>query len=317
MLKTSRAVALAGLLALLIGFEARSQEPAQGPGTQQEQPQTPKTDEPSSNQSQRAAPAPTIIYVQPPTKSEAEAEEDRHERQEKANLDRRLVELTAELSEYTGGLYQATVALAVATAGLLIATFGLVIFAFFQARDMRASVAVAKQSADALVSAESAHLFLIIEIDGVTDGMMTLARNRERLTEEGQITSNLQSTFFFQNFGRTPAVLKEMTYRIIHPVRLPHEPEYPPVDTDSMTRQMREKTIGAGLKSFIHDCSLEGSLTGKEAKEIIDGKSAIYFYGRVLYDDVFGRPREHRFIWHYAGNGLRPFYGNEKYSKNS
>jgi hypothetical protein len=43
--------------------------------------------------------------VQPPAKSESEAEEERRERHEKAQLDRRLVDLTAELSEYTGGLY--------------------------------------------------------------------------------------------------------------------------------------------------------------------------------------------------------------------
>jgi hypothetical protein len=140
---------------ILLGVAALSQEPTPGGLTQQEQPQTAKPNDPGGTQPQGTAQQAIIIYVQPPQKTEAEAEEDRQERHEKSQLDRRLVELTGELSEYTGGLYRATVALAVATIVLVIATVGLVIFAFIQSGDMKASIAAATEANS--ISRDSLH----------------------------------------------------------------------------------------------------------------------------------------------------------------
>lgn len=150
---TAARVLIIAALSFCLTASAASQEPAPSGGTQQEQPQAAKPDQPSTGQPQSTAPQPTIIYVQPPAKSEAEAEEDRRERHEKAQLDRRLVDLTADLSDYTGGLYRATVALAVSTVALVIATIGLVVFARHQSRDMKASIAVTREIGEAQVRA--------------------------------------------------------------------------------------------------------------------------------------------------------------------
>lgn len=137
------------LFANAVGVRAESTtvEPTPQGAAQQAQPQATAPNQESSNQPKTALPQPTIVYVHPPAKTEAETEEERNERHEKAALDRRLVDLTAELSAYTGGLYRATFALAIATVFLVIVTAGLVAFAFIQSRDMKESISSAAKSA--------------------------------------------------------------------------------------------------------------------------------------------------------------------------
>jgi hypothetical protein len=127
------------------GAEARQQEQAQPAGINK----SPSTEQKSSPQQ------PIIVHVDPAKKTEAEAEEDRRERKEKAYLDRRLVDLTAELSTYTGGLYFATVLLAIATIVLCVATIGLVVMAIIQSRDMKSAIATAAKANR--ISAEGLH----------------------------------------------------------------------------------------------------------------------------------------------------------------
>jgi hypothetical protein len=139
---------------------ALSQEPSPGGSetSQQEQAKPAKSDQPATAEQKASPPPPIIVHVEPAKKTEAEAEDDRRERKEKTDLDRRLVDLTAELSTYTGGLYFATVVLAIATIVLCIATIGLVVMAIVQSRDMKASLALTEIAARAAeLSAESAH----------------------------------------------------------------------------------------------------------------------------------------------------------------
>jgi hypothetical protein len=127
--------------------EAASEDPAPVGGAQQEQPKAGEPNQASPEQPKATSPQPTIVYIHPPAKTEAEAEEERKERHEKADLDRRLVDLTAELSDYTGGLYRATFALVIANVLLVVVTAGLVAFAFIQSRDMKESIRSAAKSA--------------------------------------------------------------------------------------------------------------------------------------------------------------------------
>src|SRR5258708_38688532 len=104
--------------------------PTEGRSQPQEQTQPFGTQSGASDQQQRAAQQPIVVNVLPTQKTEQEAAEDRRDRQEKAELDRRAVDLTAELAHFTDGLYRATVVLAVATIFLVVATCGLGYFAF-------------------------------------------------------------------------------------------------------------------------------------------------------------------------------------------
>jgi hypothetical protein len=136
------AIAMALSAAFASGSQGQLQEPrpSGAEARQQEQAKPAETNQAATVSEQKSFPRqPIIVHVEPAKKTEAEAEDDRRERKEKADLDRRLVDLTAELSTCTGGLYSATVVLAIATVALVIATVGLVVMAIFQSRDMKAS----------------------------------------------------------------------------------------------------------------------------------------------------------------------------------
>lgn len=142
---------IAFVLLILSCGSALSQGPApSGPETsRQEQSKPEEAAKGSATEQKTTAPSSIIVHVEPTPKTEAEAEADRQEHKEKAALDRRLVDLTAELSAYTGGLFSATVVLAVSTIALVIATVGLLAMAILQSRDMKASVNIARDAAKA------------------------------------------------------------------------------------------------------------------------------------------------------------------------
>ena len=135
---------------------AQSKQPPFSAGEQQQT-------QPNPDQ-QPAAQPPITVNVLPAPKSDGERAEEVCEREEKAELDRRLVKFTADLAAYTERLYYATLAVAIATVCLVLATAELAVFAFFQSRDMKDSVAVARRSADiardALITTERAFVYL-------------------------------------------------------------------------------------------------------------------------------------------------------------
>jgi hypothetical protein len=47
--------------------------------------------------------------------------------------------------------------------------------------------------------------------------------------------------------------------------------------------------------------TLEKPIALYEARSILDGRSFLWFYGRVVYKDVFGKSHETRFCWIYNG----------------
>ncbi len=147
------AVLALGLCLALIGdslAQSKWPSPPPRPEPSQQEQSHPGGDQQSPAPNQQAAPQlPPIINIMPAPKTEAEAAEERRERGLKAELDRKLVDLTGELAEFTRGLFIATVILAVATIGLLIATAGLAYFAYRQSRDMKASIAVSGAAAKA------------------------------------------------------------------------------------------------------------------------------------------------------------------------
>lgn len=113
-------------LALLVSFASVSRGHSQQPaprgteGGHGEQAKPTDADKNASTKPAAAAPQPIIVNVAPPQKTEVEAEQDRRDRNDKATLDRRLVDLTGQLSAYTFGLFIATVLLVIATIGLVV-----------------------------------------------------------------------------------------------------------------------------------------------------------------------------------------------------
>jgi hypothetical protein len=117
----------------------------------------------------------------------------------------------------------------------------------------------------------------------------------------------------FKNYGKTPAIVKEIDLRLAYFENLPSEPLYIARDT-----VLSEFMIEDGAETDVQSCELENRLTREQANRVVRAQSYIWFYGRVVYDDVFGIEHEHRFLWRYGGeHGFRPNYTHSQYIKNT
>jgi hypothetical protein len=119
---TARKSATSAMFAsfLVVAMQAQSQEPAPSPREtgKPEQTSPRDTENRAGGDQKNTKPLPVIVNVLAPPKTEAEATEERREREEKAQLDRRLVDLTKDMAIFTGGLFAATIALFLATGAL-------------------------------------------------------------------------------------------------------------------------------------------------------------------------------------------------------
>jgi hypothetical protein len=67
-----------------------------------------------------------------------------------------------------------------------------------------------------------------------------------------------------------------------------------------------------------HYCAMTDSLTVWQAKSVVRAHSYVWFYGRIIYEDIFGVKHEHRFLWRYGGaHGFRPNYEHPNYIRNT
>src|SRR6187401_427950 len=148
-------------------------QPAQ-PAPQQSQPTTPQQPQPAPQQTQPSAPQQALPAPQqnpalapaeplPLQKTDAERADEARERQEKADLNRRLTQLSADLAGYSAYLYSAALTVAAATICLFFATAVLAIYGFFQSRAWKIATTAAidhlNLSREALISANHAFLF--------------------------------------------------------------------------------------------------------------------------------------------------------------
>jgi len=104
---------------------------------------------------QRATEQTPAVEV-PEPRAKEKAAQDAKDREERAALERRLAEVTAELANFAVGLFYATIGLGVVTGGLWL-------LAYLQSRDIKAAVLAAQESsAAARMSAQVAERSLVL-----------------------------------------------------------------------------------------------------------------------------------------------------------
>jgi hypothetical protein len=217
-------------------------------------PEPTETNQPNQVEQVPNAQRPVVVNVQPAAKTDAEAAEERHEREEKAKLDRRLVDLTAELSNYIGDLFRATVLLAIGTFFLVVATLGLIAAAIRQEWWTRKH--------------ERAYV-----IAGLG------SRQREKI--QGKAEKDCPAIglgITAGNYGRTPAFLKQISVGLC-PFTDGPLPPYPPFQTceDVLYPNYNRKEV---------DTIFSIPILGNHDQ---------ICYGRIVYNDIFGR--EHWSSW--------------------
>jgi hypothetical protein len=177
----------------------------------------------------------------------------------------------------------------------------------------------ARQSADALVVAEQAQLLAVFGVSNIPHVLSELGKH-ERSTgdvvpPEEEVTTPKERVYVqyaFKNYGRTPAILKEISHELRLWNRLPEELRYSPIPA-----MPKELAVVAGASTEALQCTLMVPLTVEAATSIRTGDSFLWLYGHVVYEDAFGRQREHRFLYRYRiGPGFQP-YSYKDYSKST
>lgn len=243
-------------------------------------PQRQATGQPSAAEPKYAPPPPTIIYVQPPQKTESETEQERHERSEKAELDRRLVELTAELALFTRWLAYATLALFIATAGMAV-------FAYFQSRDMKVSISETKRAADiaedSLVKLQRAFVS-VQQIKHISHLDMT----------NGKIWWTLH--IIWENSGASPT--RNLRFLVSPYLEGTDIPE----DFQFLVPNIQRPVTFLGPRATT---ASEIAITGDDLAAVQSGTKFLYIWGRADYRDIFENTTEHvtKFFYRVALRG--------------
>ena len=202
---------------------------------------------------------------------------------------------------------------AVGTLVIAIFTTVLGIFTINLAGSTRMAANAAKESADALTQSERAHIFIKIEAQDFL-GVLSSA-NLANVTADGLVATPVTVEFRFKNYGKTPAILKEMSRDIIISADFPGKIEYFPIEFATTGR-----IVAADAETNPPMKCIRTRLSKRELTEIIRAQKSFWFYGRLLYDDIFGSGHEHRFIYQYSRNpdsrGWNTFRHPE-YSKNT
>jgi len=173
------------------------------------------------------------------------------------------------------------------------------------------AASAAKRSADALVVAEQAQLLAVFGVSNIAHVLSELGKHEQAASSAAPTAADaapprerVYVQYVLKNYGRTPAVLKEISHDLQRWTSLPEKLHYLPIPA-----MPKEPAIVAGASSEPLQCTLAVPLTVEAATSIRTGDSFLWLYGRVLYEDAFGREREHRFLYRYRiGPGFQPYY---------
>ena len=155
----------------------------------------------------------------------------------------------------------------------------------------------AKASAEALLTAEQGQIVAVFEPGNIPQMLSELGRG-----DTGFGSQRIIISFTCKNYGKTIALIKEISHELTHRKELPTHVRYVPIPN-----LPKERTLVAGATSEAIVCSMPAPLSGSEAISIRAGESFLWLWGRVVYDDAFGREHEHRFVCRYrVGHGFQP-----------
>jgi hypothetical protein len=153
----------------------------------------------------------------------------------------------------------------------------------------KSAAIAANLNAQAVVDAERARLFVVINVENVIQMIQMVAQVPE--PDDGT-EYGLRLSYSLKNYGRTPALIQEVSHGAIFAPDLPVLREYDAV-LDLPTQILGEKEISQPLNVDMP------RLTGSIARAIDNCENRFWFYGCVVYDDSFGWSRTLNFIFNY------------------
>jgi len=161
---------------------------------------------------------------------------------------------------------------------------------------------------DIVLASEQARFHVIIEADNFDD-VLKGARIYPGM-DGGHVSTRPTISFHFENFGKTPAFIKEVAEGIIECSTEPPIPVYT-VTTKRHTSYM----IASGGVTDTWKATAKNLLDFNTTKEILSGNKSLWFYGKIIFKDVFGNEHWHRFYWCFNGNRQLQPYDYEHYNE--
>jgi hypothetical protein len=212
--------------------------------------------------------SPVTVRVLPQAVSATEIARLERERTEKAESDAKLVNYTAMLALFT-------FVLAVSTIGLWLATKGLLDFAAVQAQDMKSSIAIAKQSADAALAVANSSVAVELPIFIV-----------ESVNFEPRAS---QATVSIGNHGRTPAIVMAESLILMETQILHDPPLYP-----TIIRPYRPRIVDP---KHVYELKLISGITEEGWQGILKRETNLWIFGYVEYIDFLNIKRRDGFCF--------------------
>lgn len=151
----------------------------------------------------------------------------------------------------------------------------------------RDSVNAARDAAEALPNVERAYVFMVPELEWSHQVRFS--------TGIGTYNSRIAVKFTIENHGKTPAVIESIDAKL-------DVLNEPPDNRLHLTMNILPgETILASGQSWKPPISpLRTEVTENRAEAIRDHEAAIWFYGSIIYWDMFGKGHITRFRWSYS-----------------
>jgi len=204
---------------------------------------------------------------------------------------------------------------AISTVVIALFTTILGVFTVKLASATRVAALAAHDSAIALTQSERAHMFAEIASDNVTDAIREITG--KGLQKDAVPSVPITVGFYFKNHGKTPAILKAICRDFSYWAA-------PPPWDACLTGNLpvvglpteRDRVIDPDKETWQLSCEAT-SMSVRDAESIIRRHTYFWFYGRIIYNDIFGTEHEHRFIFRRDKDGRLSAFDHPDYSKNT
>jgi hypothetical protein len=188
--------------------------------------------------------------------------------------------------------------LAFSTVGLWVATISLYRAGERQIAVARESAEAAKLNAEALISAERAQLFVIVQGNNLFEALRGAMFYRETESMRDSRIPAATLEFTIKNTGRTAAIMQDVSYQIIQA----------DVGTTLWQYSYQDTIVNAVIEggketSPSTTCAMESAWTLVDGMAALDGDRPVYFYGFITFRDTF--KREYQYFWRYEYRGRR------------
>jgi hypothetical protein len=246
------------------------------------QPESTVTQEKSHEDQRGTEQSPLIVKVAPVPKTDEQRTEETKERERIANAERKKEESDAKLVEFTGELAWFTKGLFVATSALVVATVALGIAAFFQSRDIKQSLKLARDEFNATHRPKLiVRSFQIGDLDLPKGKQVNFIFNAQNVGDSAATIIEVRSATFVHNAGDP----------------IPTDLSFPFYEPFNVVLKSGERELFPANGGSI--------LVENEPMEIFAGKSALYCMGTIVYVDAGGTRRETGFCRRYRSREVR------------